>query len=110
MCPSKQGSVDVSALGKANTSYAPDVGTQMPAGTATGRLFGAPVAGLYSCSLGSVDQPSQTPMMCDAIGAISAAFVSTVVPDPRHNDGINLVYVDGHAKWDRVERISIRLQ
>ena len=110
MCPSKQGSVDLSALGKTNLSYAPDVGTLIPAGNATGgRLFGAPVAGTSSASLGAVDQPSQTPMMCDAVGAISAAFVSTVNPDPRHNDGINLVYVDGHAKWDRVERVSISL-
>ncbi|MHB8996114.1 MAG: H-X9-DG-CTERM domain-containing protein [Armatimonadota bacterium] len=74
------------------------------------RLFGAPALGTYSCSLGTVDQPSQTAMMCDVAGSVSAAFVIAIAEDPRHNDGCNYVYVDGHAKWDRPERVWIALQ
>lgn len=107
-CPSKDSSVVLSALGKPNVSYAPDIGTPMPSGSY--RLFGAPAAGTFSCGLAQIDQPATVPTMCDAAGSISATFTSTVVEDPRHNDGCNYLFADGHAKWDRVENQPIRLQ
>jgi prepilin-type N-terminal cleavage/methylation domain-containing protein/prepilin-type processing-associated H-X9-DG protein len=110
-CPSKSDPVVLTNLGKANVGYSVDVGTQMPAGSTSGRLFGAPAAGTSSCSLGTVDQPSQTPMMCDAVGTVPPALLPlSLYADPRHNDGCNYCYVDGHAKWDRSERVSIALQ
>ena len=107
-CPSKDGSVVLSALGKPNVSYAPDVATPMPSGSY--RLFGVPAAGTYSCSMAQMAEPASTPMMCDGVGSINASFVSTVVEAPRHNDGCNYIFGDGHAKWDRAENQAIRLQ
>jgi len=109
-CPSKKDSVNLSAIGKMSLGYSADVGTAQPAGSATGRLFGAPPLGTSSCSLGTVDKPAETAMMCDAVGSVSAAFVITLSEDPRHNDGCNYSYADGHVKWDRRERVDIRLQ
>jgi len=107
-CPSKPDSVVLSALGKRNVSYSFDVGTPMPSGS--WRLFGAPVAGTYSCSLAQITNPSTTPLMCDARGSVDAGFTSTIVEDPRHNDGCNYGFADGHAKWDRPENEPIALQ
>lgn len=107
-CPSKKDALNVSAVGKPNVCYSVDLGTPMTANP--NRLFGAPALGTYSCSLGTVDQPSQTAMMCDVAGSVSATFVIAIAEDPRHNDGCNYVYVDGHAKWDRPERVWIALE
>jgi prepilin-type N-terminal cleavage/methylation domain-containing protein/prepilin-type processing-associated H-X9-DG protein len=106
-CPSKKDSLNVTALGKPNVCYSVDLGTAIPANPY--RLFGAPAAGLYSCSLGSVDMPAQTAMMCDAVGSVTDLTTMTINEDQRHNDGCNYVYVDGHAKWDRIERVDINL-
>ena len=107
-CPSKQNSVDLSAIGKANLSYMADVGTPMPASPY--RLFGTPVAGTFSCALAQIDQPATTAEMCDAAGAVLANFTSTVGVDPRHNEMANYLYADGHVKSNRPERETIRLQ
>jgi prepilin-type N-terminal cleavage/methylation domain-containing protein/prepilin-type processing-associated H-X9-DG protein len=109
-CPSKQQSVDLSAIGKPNVSYSVDVGTEVPSGSSSGRLFGVPAAGTFSCSLAQIDAPSSTAIVCDATGAVDAAFTSTIVEDDRHNDGCNYGYADGHVKWDRPEKVDIRLQ
>ena len=107
-CPSKDRSVNLSALGKPNVSYSFDVGTAMPSGS--WRLFGAPVAGTYSCSLAQITDPSTTALMCDAVGSVDASFTSTIAEDPRHNGGCNYGFADGHAKWDRAENVPISLQ
>ncbi len=110
-CPSKQEAVDVTThLGKPSISYAPDVGTPMPSGSY--RLFGVPIPGVetYSAKLAQIDQPAETAIICDAVGTIDDTFDSTVVEDDRHNDGVNYGFADGHAKWDRPERVDIRLQ
>jgi len=108
-CPSKKDSVVLTNLGKANIGYSGDVGTPMPSGSY--RIFGAPAAGTYSCSLGQVDNPAQTAMMCDAVGTVPVTLVPlSISEDPRHNDGANYNYVDGHCKWDRIERVPIALQ
>jgi prepilin-type N-terminal cleavage/methylation domain-containing protein/prepilin-type processing-associated H-X9-DG protein len=109
-CPSKEDSVDLSGIGKPNVSYSFDVGTPVPAGSSTGRLFGVPAAATFSCRLAQIDNPSAIPYMCDATGAVDASFTSTIVEDDRHNEGANYGFADGHAKWDRVERVDIRLQ
>ena len=82
----------------------------VPAGSTTGRYFGAPALGTQSCSLGSIDQPSTSALMCDVVGSVTAAFVITIAEDPRHNDGSNYVFADGHAKWNRNDQVDIRLQ
>ncbi|MBU0606577.1 MAG: DUF1559 domain-containing protein [Armatimonadetes bacterium] len=108
-CPSKKDSVVLTNLGKANIGYSGDVGTAMPSGSY--RIFGAPAAGTYSCSLGQVDKPAETAMMCDAVGTVPVTLVPlSIYEDPRHNDGCNYNYVDGHCKWDRPERVPIALQ
>lgn len=110
ICPSdRTGAVDLTALGLSRTSYAPD----MTAWNATTLTHGLIIPGLItmqSASLGSIDQPAQTPALCDASGSISAAFANTLVENARHNDGANYGYIDGHAKWDRLERVAIDLQ
>jgi len=110
-CPSKKDAFNVSAIGKMSIGYSGDVGTPMPADPY--RIFGVPPPpfGTLSCSLGQVDKPAETAMMCDAVGSIAAGFASmSIAEDPRHNDGCNYNYVDGHVKWDRPERVLIRLQ
>jgi len=109
-CPSKEGSVNLSALGKPNVSYSFDVGTPFPAGSSSGRLFGVPAAGTISCRLAQIFEPASTAIVCDAVGGVDATFTSTIVEDPRHNDGCNYGFADGHVKWDRAENIDIRLQ
>ena len=108
-CPSKKDAVVLTNLGKANLGYSVDVGTGMPSGSY--RLFGAPAAGTFSCTLGAIDQPAQTAMMCDAVGTVPATLLPlSLNEDPRHNDGLNYVFADGHAKWDKPERVAIALQ
>jgi prepilin-type processing-associated H-X9-DG protein len=48
--------------------------------------------------------------MCDAAGSVAADFTITISEDDRHNDGCNYGFADGHVKWDRPERVDIRLQ
>jgi prepilin-type N-terminal cleavage/methylation domain-containing protein/prepilin-type processing-associated H-X9-DG protein len=109
-CPSKEDSVNLSAIGKPNVSYSFDVGTAVPAGSSSGRLFGVPAAGTLSTRLAMIREPSTIALCCDAVGAVDASFTSTIVEDDRHNDGCNYGFADGHAKWDRPESIDIRLQ
>ncbi|MFO8081651.1 MAG: hypothetical protein R6V07_15295 [Armatimonadota bacterium] len=47
--------------------------------------------------------------MADAIGLVDAAFDVNIEEDPRHNDGCNYGFADGHAKWDRPENVPISL-
>jgi prepilin-type processing-associated H-X9-DG protein len=100
--------VNLTAINKPNISYFEDVTTPMPTGQA--RLFGVPAGGTYSCGMGDVYSPSETPMLCDAIGVVPASFWPTGInEDPRHNDGLNVSYADGHVKWARPEQINIGL-
>ncbi len=108
-CPSKPSSVNLANLGKANVSYMVDVGTPMPAGSTTGRLFGAPPAGTFSCTLAQIDRPAETILLGDAVGTVPVTLVPLpTVVDPRHNDGANYLYADGHSKWDRPDRVVFR--
>jgi prepilin-type processing-associated H-X9-DG protein/prepilin-type N-terminal cleavage/methylation domain-containing protein len=107
-CPSEEDSVNLSAIGEPSVSYSFDVGTVVPSGS--GRLFGVPAAGTYSCKLADIDAPAETAINCDAEGAVAADFSSTIVEADRHNEGANYGFADGHVKWDRIERVDIRLQ
>lgn len=107
-CPSDSvGAVDLTALGiTLQPSYACDVRVV----TGTNLTHGIPLLGYFSANLGQIDSPAQWAMLCDAAGSVSAAFVSTINPFARHNDGANYGYADGHAKWDRPERVTIALR
>jgi prepilin-type N-terminal cleavage/methylation domain-containing protein/prepilin-type processing-associated H-X9-DG protein len=107
-CPSGDNTVDLTALGKGYESYSFDVGTATPSGS--WRLFGAPAAGTRSTRLAQIEHPSTTALICDAAGAVDASFASTIEEDPRHNEGCNYGFADGHAKWERPENVDIRLQ
>ena len=107
-CPSEPGAVDLSAINKPNASYSFDVGTAIPSGSY--RLFGVPAQLTYSCKLAQVREPSTTAMLCDADGSVDAAYQPDIWEDERHNQGCNYGYADGHVKWDRADRVDIRLE
>jgi prepilin-type N-terminal cleavage/methylation domain-containing protein/prepilin-type processing-associated H-X9-DG protein len=48
-------------------------------------------------SLGEVAYPSECDMLFD--GVYNVTMPTGSAPANRHNDGVNLGYVDGHAKW-----------
>ncbi|MCE5238781.1 DUF1559 domain-containing protein [bacterium] len=108
-CPSKKDALVLSAIGKANLGYSVDIARPMPSGVY--RMFGIPYAivGTYSCSLGQIDQPAQTAMMCDVRGSIDTTPNIAISEDPRHNDGCNYGYADGHVKWERPNPTTPRI-
>ena len=109
-CPSLPRSVNLAQLGKPNVSYMVDVGTRMPpGGDSDSRLFGAPAAGTFSCKIGEIPRPAETPIICDAEGSVSATFDISMVVGDRHNQGANFGFADGHVKWERPEGVSISL-
>ena len=64
-------------------------------------------------SLGDIDKPAETFMVGDSNyeageSAMSYVLYSTYSPrtyfDPRHNEGGNMVLMDGHAKWFKCAR------
>ena len=107
-CPSKTNPVNLSALGKRSIGYMFDVDTPTPSGNY--RLFAIPALGYIPCSLAQIQSPAEVALMADAVGSVDATFTSTIVEDDRHNDGCNYGFADGHAKWDRPERVSIDFQ
>jgi prepilin-type processing-associated H-X9-DG protein len=54
---------------------------------------------LWPVSLGEVEYPSECPMIYDGIWNTSMTLPGPSYPHNRHNNGVNLGYVDGHAKW-----------
>jgi len=75
--------------------------------------YGYNYAYLGGVSLGSVASPAETLMYVDCgkndAGTQTsyyhcnypsqATYASICRPDPRHNEGCNIVWVDGHSKW-----------
>ncbi|MEN6305791.1 MAG: DUF1559 domain-containing protein [Armatimonadia bacterium] len=63
-------------------------------------------ASLMPCALGTIVYPAQTMMLADTAGSASYVFLNSYRTDrwmsPRHNDGANIGFVDGHAKWMKV--------
>lgn len=56
-----------------------------------------------STTLGELLQPSETMMIVDKSGGNPQYVMSGTYPmcGARHNEGGNLVYCDGHAKWQK---------
>ena len=59
-------------------------------------ISGAPISSVVS--LGQVAYPSECPMVVDGIWNVPMIATGSA-PHNRHNDGANMGYVDGHAKW-----------
>lgn len=59
-----------------------------------------------ACTLGSVVYPAQTLLVADTAGTAAYVFLNTYRTDRwitnRHNEGANLGFTDGHAKWLKV--------
>jgi prepilin-type processing-associated H-X9-DG protein len=58
-------------------------------------------------ALGNVNSPSSCVMLADSPadnyyvidGTMDRTVDNAGSPEPRHNDGANFCFVDGHAKW-----------
>ncbi len=59
---------------------------------------------LLEAMLGEVPRPAETAMLfdSDAGGDSPIGGAETAPPEGRHNGGINIGYVDGHAKWHTI--------
>jgi prepilin-type N-terminal cleavage/methylation domain-containing protein/prepilin-type processing-associated H-X9-DG protein len=59
-------------------------------------------------SLGTIVNPAQTALIGDTEGASSYTFFNTYQSNrglsPRHNDGGNIGFIDGHCKWVKFGR------
>ncbi len=70
----------------------------------------------YPLSLAAVTSVSEVPLITEAVGhnhgdasitgAIDNATISGWGPARRHNEGLNIGYVDGHAKWSKTESLT----
>ena len=82
------------------------------------RLSGGPTVGCTYRSLAEIQHPAGLLMItetADGTGAIAwvgywgrdtnTANPTNIHPTGRHNEGSNICYVDGHAKWERQDRI-----
>jgi prepilin-type N-terminal cleavage/methylation domain-containing protein/prepilin-type processing-associated H-X9-DG protein len=119
ICPSDStGSVDIGGIadgkgfpltGVRRLSYSINIGqAQTPGGVALFPdfvLFGAMGIPCSVCSLAQIGHPSQCPATWD--GVWNYAMVSGTPPQlsvpafTRHNEGFNVGFCDGHAKWIR---------
>jgi prepilin-type processing-associated H-X9-DG protein len=59
---------------------------------------------LLEATLAEIPRPAETAMLfdSDAGGDSPIGGVETAPPEGRHNRGINIGYVDGHAKWHNI--------
>lgn len=74
---------------------------------------GAPPAAVYTgLAMANIQFPAQVISMGDSTSALiycracwpngpNATDTTNRVPLDRHNDGVNLTYCDGHAKWQK---------
>jgi len=103
-CPSdKTGSVDIAnVFGLAGIPMAPGAVVRMGYTVNYNLLPDMinPAAPKYVWSLGEVAYPSECDMLFDGIYNVPMALAGRwSEPHSRHNQGVNLGYVDGHAKW-----------
>ena len=64
-------------------------------------------ASLCPCAVGTIVYPAQTLLIADTGGTAAYCFLNSYRTDrwimPRHNDGANIGFVDGHGKWMKVK-------
>ena len=64
-------------------------------------------AHMANVKLATVTYPAQTLLVADTMGPASYVFLNYYRTDrwiaPRHNGGANLGFIDGHAKWMKVQ-------
>ena len=113
LCPSDSGRNIVSNNGAAGStlSYALSVAYYGGSGIA-----GVSASGPNGKALASLQDPSGTVMISDATGSFEMGwqYVSNQPADltawygaaARHNDGTNIGFVDGHAKWFKPSGLS----
>jgi len=61
-------------------------------------------------AMATFTRPSQTMMLTETKSGVNPAYVMNVqhyACDPRHNEGGNICFVDGHAKWMKFEFSSL---
>jgi len=96
ICPSDpKGSVNLSAIG-ISTAYSYGPNTKWVVVNKT-FVHGMPLWWVNSASLANIDNPVAMPLVADAAGSIMG-MTSYIEVDPRHNEGANAVFLDGHAK------------
>ncbi len=67
--------------------------------------FGYNGGQLNHMSMGSVDMPAETLSFVDGVSYYASYSNSDYRPEARHNDGCNVSFVDGHAKWYSLDKL-----
>jgi prepilin-type N-terminal cleavage/methylation domain-containing protein/prepilin-type processing-associated H-X9-DG protein len=104
-CPSDpSGAINYATYGLGRYSYAPNLGQPQgpPSYAFAPAVFayrvptwaGGHPAMIAVATLGAIPYPAETVAFFDAVSAGNA-----LVASPRHNEGSNLVFLDGHGKW-----------
>jgi len=55
--------------------------------------------------LGDVTEPARTISYADSVSYVISYYDASYRPLPRHNEGANCGFVDGHVKWHRLTEI-----
>jgi len=107
-CPSdSNGAVDLSGLGIATRySYCPDLSVTSLTTLTHGIISSTAGFTMYSTALAQFDFPAEKAIWSDATGALDFSG-GVVYESGRHNEGANYGFLDGHAKWDKLERVAI---
>ena len=50
-------------------------------------------------AVGAVSKPAETLMFVDSVSYVASWWDASYRPEARHNEGVNVGFVDGHAKW-----------
>jgi prepilin-type processing-associated H-X9-DG protein len=61
-------------------------------------------------ALGTFTRPAQTMMLTENKAGVNPAYcMAAAYPacDARHNDGANVGFIDGHAKWTKLDSSSL---
>ncbi|MEN6643889.1 MAG: prepilin-type N-terminal cleavage/methylation domain-containing protein [Armatimonadia bacterium] len=102
LCPSDSGRTIVANNGAPGSSVSYGYSAAYYGGSG---VAGVTITSPYAKSLGTITAPAETIMIADYTGhEISWQYLanqpnlSTFLPN-RHNDGVNVGFVDGHAKW-----------
>ena len=60
---------------------------------------------LNNYSMGSVEMPAETLALLDGVAYYAAYNDANYRPEARHNEGCNVAFVDGHAKWYSLDKL-----